>query len=184
MPGRIEPTNAIAILGILAEEPRSGYDLLRAIGERGAGLLDLPAGTLYYALKTFEKRRWVQGAAERRGKRPERRVYRITPAGRKAFLELLEETAFAPDRLISPFDIALFFAPQLPPETLLRAIEKREAHVAASLASIHKVEEHFPDRWPFHLYYLKEKTKEVAEIQARWCERLRRKVREKSVARV
>jgi hypothetical protein len=126
----------------------------------------------------------VTGAAERRGKRPERRVFRLTAAGRKAFAALLEETAFAPDRLVSPFDMALFFAPQLAPETLLKAIERREAHVAASLANIHQVEEHFPDRWPFHLYYLKEKTKEVAEIQARWCGRLRRKVREKSVTRV
>ena len=184
MPGRIEPTNAMSILGLLAEEPRSGYDLLRTLQERGAGLLDVPAGTLYYALKTFEKRRWVAGVSERRGKRPERRVYRLTPAGRKAFAELLEETAFAPDRLVSPFDIALFFAPHLAAETLLRAIDKREAHVAASLEGIHRIEEHFPDRWPFHLYYLKEKTKEVAEIQARWCGRLRRKVRDKSVARV
>ena len=48
MPGRIEPTNAMAILGILAEEPRSGYDLLRTIRERGAGLLDVPAGCVQY----------------------------------------------------------------------------------------------------------------------------------------
>jgi DNA-binding PadR family transcriptional regulator len=184
MPGRIEPVNAIAILGILGEEPRSGYDLLRTLGERGGGLLDVPAGTLYYALKCFEKRGWVAGASERRGKRPERRVFRLTAAGRKAFANLLEETAFAPDRMVSPFDVALFFAPHLAPETLLRAIERREAHVAASLEGIHRVEEHFPDRWPFHLYYLKEKTKEIAEIQARWCGRLRRKLREKSVSRV
>ena len=180
MPGRIEPVNAIAILGILAEEPRSGYDLLRAIGERGAGMLDVPPGTLYYALKCFEKRGWVAGTSEKRGKRPERRVFKLTAAGRRAFAELLEETAFAPDRLISPFDVALFFAPHLAPETLLQAIERRESHVAASLESIHRVEEHFTARWPFHLFYLKEKTKQVAEIQARWCERLRRKVREKA----
>ena len=184
MPGRIEPTNAIAILGVLGEEPRSGYDLLRAIHEGGAGFFDVPPGTLYYALKTFEKRRWVSGTSERRGKRPERRVYRLTPLGRKAFHELLEDAALTPDRFISPFDVALFFAPSLAPDRLLRAIEARQERCAASLESLRQVEASHPERWPYHLYYLKEKTKELAEIQARWCERLRRKIREKTVARV
>jgi len=179
MPGTIDPQNAIAILGILREGPRSGYDLKTAVEDRAAGLLELSAGSLYYALKCFEKRGWVSSAAEKRGRRPERRLYRLTPDGRKAFVRHLEEAVEQPDRLVSSFDLALFFAPHLTPEALLRAVERREQDFARWEERLHRLEELFPVRWPFHLYYLKEKAKEIAQVNERWCQRLRKKIMEK-----
>src|SRR5436190_16804659 len=122
MPATIDPINAITLLGFIEEEPRSGYDLKRTIDERLAHILEMTSGTVYYTLKRLEARGWVRGSVSRKGKRPEQRVYRITAAGQKAFLQLLEEAMFQTHQFVSPFDIALYFTPRMPAETVTRAV--------------------------------------------------------------
>src|SRR5260221_1665639 len=124
MPASIDPVNAITLLGFIEQEPRSGYDLKRAIDERMEHILEMTSGTVYYTLKRLEARGWVKGSVSRKGKRPEQRVYRITPEGRKAFADFLEKTLFQGHSFVSPFDIALYFTPRLPPETVIRAVDK------------------------------------------------------------
>src|SRR5262245_58878161 len=102
MPARIDPVNALTLLGFVEEAPRSGYDLKRAIDERLEHILEMTSGTVYYTLKRMEARGWVKGSVARRGRRLEQRVYRITPAGRKAFDQLLEEAMFQGHQFVSP----------------------------------------------------------------------------------
>ena len=49
--------------------------------------------------------------------------------------------------------------------------------------ALRRLEERFPVRWPFHLYYLREKAKEVADANERWWHRLKKKVQEKSLVK-
>jgi DNA-binding PadR family transcriptional regulator len=181
MPATLDPINAITLLGFLEEAPRSGYEIKRAIDERLEDILEVSAGTVYYTLKRLEQRGWVRGTVSRRGRRPERRTYRITPAGRKAFVHLLEEAAFRQDPFVSSFDVALYFTPRLGAETLVRAVDRRLADLARHRDALRRLEQRFPVRWPFHLYYLREKAKELADTQERWWLRLKKKVQEKSV---
>lgn len=179
MPARLDPLNAIILLGFIEDRPRSGYELKQAIDERLEDVVEITAGTVYYTLKRLEVRGWIRGSVSRKGRRPERRTYRITPGGRRAFVGLLEEAAFQTDRFTSPFDVALYFTPRLPRESLLRALEKRLADLERYRRGLRRLEERFPDRWPFHLYYLREKAKELADANERWCLRLKRKLQEK-----
>ncbi len=181
MPAKLDPINAIALLGFVEEEPRSGYALKRAIDDRLEGVLEISPGTIYYTLKRLEARGWVRGSVSRNGKRPERRTYRITPAGRSAFVQLLEEAAFEKERFLSPFDVALYFTPRLAPETVVKAVDHRLGELDRYRRALGRLEERFPVRWPFHLYYLREKAKDVAQASERWWLRLRRKVQEKSL---
>jgi len=183
MPARIDPVNAITLLGFVEDEPRSGYDLKRIIDERLAHILEVSSGTVYYTLKRMEVRGWVKGNVSRNGRRPEQRVYRITPQGRKAFAHLLEEAMFQPHQFVSPFDIALYFTPRLPPETVTRAVEKHLAYLERFRSSLQTLEERFPVRWPFHLYYLREKAKEIAGSSERWWIKLRKKVEERATVK-
>jgi DNA-binding PadR family transcriptional regulator len=183
MPASIDPVNAITLLGFIEEEPRSGYDLKRAIDERLEHILEMTSGTVYYTLKRMESRGWVKGSVSRNGKRPEQRVYRITVDGRKAFAELLEKAMFQTHQFVSPFDIALYFTPRLPPETVVRAVDKHLADLERFRLSLHTLEERFPVRWPFHLYYLREKAKEVAGSSERWWIKLRKKVEERATVK-
>jgi len=176
MPARIDPVNAITLLGFIEEAPRSGYDLKREIDHRLEHLLEISSGTIYYTLKRLEVRGWVKGSVSRKGKRPEQRVYRITAEGKKAFHELLEEAMAQRQRFLSPFDVALYFTPRLPAGTVARAVDKHLADLGRFRESLRTLEERFPVRWPFHLYYLREKAKETADSSERWWMRLRRKI--------
>jgi DNA-binding PadR family transcriptional regulator len=183
MPASIDPVNAITLLGFVEDEPRSGYDLKRIIDERLAHILEVSSGTVYYTLKRMEARGWVKGSVSRKGRRPEQRVYRITPQGRKAFAHLLEEAMFQPHQFVSPFDIALYFTPRLPPETVTRAVDKHLEDLERFRGSLQTLEERFPVRWPFHLYYLREKAKEIAGSSERWWIKLRKKVEERATVK-
>jgi DNA-binding PadR family transcriptional regulator len=183
MPATIDPINAIILLGFIEEEPRSGYDLGRAIAERLEHILEISQGTIYYTLKRLEASGWVSGSLSRKGRRPQQRVYRITAAGKRAFAHLLEEAMFRTQQYITPFDIALYFTPRLPPETVTRAVDKQLADLGRFRNSLHTLEERFPVRWPFHLYYLREKAKEISSSSERWWLKLRRKVEERATVR-
>lgn len=183
MPARLDPINAITLLGFIEEAPRSGYDLKRAVDNRLEGILDISSGTVYYTLKRLEARGWVKGSTSRVGNRPERRTYRITGEGRNAFLHLLEEAAFQEDRFVSPFDVALYFTPRLSPATVVRAVDKRIHDLAKYREGLQRLEQRFPVRWPFHLYYLREKAKELADMNERWWLKLRKKVQDKSLVK-
>ena len=184
MPAKVDPINAIALLAFLREAPRSGYDLKRLADQRLEGVAEISSGTVYYTLKRIEAQGWVRGSVSRRGKRPERKTYRITPAGNRAFVQLLEEVALQDDRPYSPFDVALYFAPHLPSEVMLRAVERRLEGYQRYRGAIQRAEQQYPVRWPFHLYYLREKAKEIADCNLRWCLRLKRKLLDRSTVQV
>src|SRR6516162_7078160 len=183
MPASIDPVNAITLLGFIEDEPRSGYDLKRLIDERLEHILEISSGTVYYTLKRMDARGWVKGSVSRKGKRPEQRIYRITPEGRSAFTDLLEKAMFRSHQFFSPFDIALYFTPQLSPETVVRAVDKHLADLVRFRSSLQTLEERFPVRWPFHLYYLREKAKEIAGSSERWWIKLRKKVEERATVK-
>lgn len=76
------------LLGLL-RQPASGYDL-KAILDQGIGhFWAAELSQIYPTLKRLEKKRWLRSrpAPARRG--PGRRVYEITPVGRRALREWL-----------------------------------------------------------------------------------------------
>ena len=77
------------LLAVLAAGPGHGYELSQRLTEQSGGDLAVPEGSLYPALHRLERSglvesRWDTG--ERR-----RRIYRMTPAGRRAADDSREE---------------------------------------------------------------------------------------------
>jgi transcriptional regulator len=77
----------LLILSAVEARPRHGYDIARAIDVRSKGAVRFHAASLYPLLYRMEKRglidgRWIEKSGERR-----RRMYRLTPAGRKVLAE-------------------------------------------------------------------------------------------------
>ena len=77
----------IAILSLLAEKPRHGYELMKEMEARSAGSYRVSAGTIYPTLQQLEDEGMIV-AESREG----RRVYQLTELGR-AELERGRETA-------------------------------------------------------------------------------------------
>jgi DNA-binding PadR family transcriptional regulator len=71
-----------ALLGILSEKERHGYDLKAAFDERVGEFWSLNYGQIYTTLDRLEREALVEFRAEPQEKRPDRKVYRITSKGR------------------------------------------------------------------------------------------------------
>ncbi len=78
----------LLLLAVLAEEPAHGYAVIEALSARGG--FELPEGTIYPALHRLERAgllasRWSSESGRRR------RVYSLTPRGRKELAARREE---------------------------------------------------------------------------------------------
>ncbi|RUM48158.1 MAG: hypothetical protein DSY37_00455 [Hyperthermus sp.] len=78
------------VLLLLAEGPKTGYELMKRTGEvfRGAGGRSLSPGTLYPLLQSMEAEGLVVAFEEPRGLR-RRRVYRLTRKGVEVLLAMI-----------------------------------------------------------------------------------------------
>jgi DNA-binding PadR family transcriptional regulator len=182
MPGRVDPVNEAIVLALLRDGPRSGYDLRREIESRFEGFVSISQGALYYLLRQMGARGWIRGRRTSGRAGPERVLWSLAPPGRRALRTRLVELTEAEDRIYCPFDVVLYLADEVPCETLERAVERRLAEIEERRRRLARLEERFPGRWPFHFYYLREKTRERLDVEERWCLRLRRKIREKVLA--
>jgi DNA-binding PadR family transcriptional regulator len=73
----------LPFLALLADGPAHGYELRSAVQERcGALLPPVNAGQVYNTLSRLESAGLVEGEEVPQSGRPDRRVYRITDAGR------------------------------------------------------------------------------------------------------
>jgi PadR family transcriptional regulator, regulatory protein PadR len=70
------------ILSVLEGVPLHGYAVLEALQRRSRGVLDLPTGTLYPALRRLERAGYLQSDWSTVGGR-RRRTYRLTAAGER-----------------------------------------------------------------------------------------------------
>jgi DNA-binding PadR family transcriptional regulator len=70
------------LLAVLDDEPRHGYAIIEALQERSGGVLSLPTGTVYPALRRMERAGLVESTWSTVGGR-DRRTYQLTPAGRR-----------------------------------------------------------------------------------------------------
>jgi transcriptional regulator len=73
----------LLILSLVDDRARHGYDIAKLIERRSDGALKFHAASLYPLLYRLEHRGWLTGRwVEKPGER-RRRLYRITPSGRK-----------------------------------------------------------------------------------------------------
>ena len=96
---------AFHILVALAGGDQHGYGIMQDVAARTGGKIQLSAGTLYGAIQRLLEQGYI---VEMRGGDDRRRVYRLTPLGRKAaraeaarLAELLEQArqyGLAPER--------------------------------------------------------------------------------------
>lgn len=80
-------TTAPLILAVLAEGPAHGYAVVRSVNELSDGLFNWREGTIYPALHRLEKAGLIRGAWEKTPGGRRRRVYSLTPRGKRRLSE-------------------------------------------------------------------------------------------------
>ena len=127
---------ALAVLVCLAERPMHPYEAATTLRQRQKHeSVRLNYGSLYAVVASLEKRKLIapQGT-ERKGRLPERTVYRLTGAGRIELHDWLTELLSTPVRDYTSFEAALSFLPTLPPEDVASLLRERAEHLEREVA--------------------------------------------------
>ena len=103
------------LLGLLMEGSMTGYDLRKVFSISFSFFSDLSYGSIYPNLNRMERQGLITMELKTREGSPSRKVYTITEAGRKAFLDALKMPV-THERFKSHFLMRLFFFAHLSPE--------------------------------------------------------------------
>lgn len=104
-----------ALLGLLLEGPRHGYDLARAFapGTALGSVVHLGASHLYALLARLERDGLLRGRREEGGPRPARRMYHLTETGRATVQDWLDDPVGRPRDVLVDFPLKLYLAQRL-----------------------------------------------------------------------
>lgn len=134
----------LLVLWILSEHPMHGYQIKKALSDEGMSFwFGLEDASIYSVLRTLAKNGYAQELpSEQAGNRPRRTRYRITPAGRRYYRNLLAEALAQPTPSIAAVDVALAARGDLDSATVSEALATRtkslhelEAQIEAARAA-------------------------------------------------
>jgi DNA-binding PadR family transcriptional regulator len=163
----------LAVLGLLSEQPRHGYDLKKRLSETLGPLWGISFGSLYPALRRLERTGAIEEVDEdpaspassgtfvptgslkgdlaaarmrlrARPTRRTRRAYAITEHGRALFAELLTDESDDDERA---FAVKLLFCGHLEPLARLAFLERRRAQLNQRLVAERKPATRAIDRY-------------------------------------
>jgi DNA-binding PadR family transcriptional regulator len=131
-------TNAeLAVLSLIVEQPRHGYEIEQVIEERGMReWTEVGFSSIYYLLKKLERDGMIEGRLEEGGRGPARKVYHATPAGRQVMHAGMLDALAAPQRSYPPLQLGLAGLPGLSQDEALAALHRYREALAARLAQV------------------------------------------------
>jgi DNA-binding PadR family transcriptional regulator len=120
-------TNAeLAILSLIAESPKYGYEIERIIEARGMrNWTEIGFSSIYYLLNKLEKETLIKSKLKQpKGRGPARKVYTITSEGRAVHIKAALEALGPPQSESAPFLLGLSNFPALPKDEVIKAVNK------------------------------------------------------------
>lgn len=118
-----------ALLGFLRRQSMHGYEIHQQLSDAtGLGLVwRLKQSQLYALLAKLEREGYVTTTVEYQDTRPPRKMFELTEAGRRAFLEWVERPVPQGRKLRLDFLAKFYFAQLEGPDVALRLIEGQRA---------------------------------------------------------
>lgn len=132
-----------ALLGLLWDAPRHGYELHRAFAtdqELGT-ICRLEQSQLYAFLKKLEHLGYLEGYLEPQEGRPPRRVFRLTEPGRQVFRRWIEAPVPRPREVRLQFLLKLYFARHFGQDLVLHLITRQIEACQTFLKQMDKAQE-------------------------------------------
>jgi DNA-binding PadR family transcriptional regulator len=140
------PTTSYILLGMLSAQERSGYDLKLLLDKQVHHVYWSPAKSqIYGELRRLEQAGLATMTEVEQTNRPDKRLYRITQAGREALQQWLASPDVEPDVFKSPLLLHLFFGHLMSRQVLIVQLEKRQQKLAAELQGYEKREQEVRD---------------------------------------
>jgi DNA-binding PadR family transcriptional regulator len=135
-------TNAeLAILSLIVEQPRHGYQIDQVIQHRGMrDWTEVGFSSIYYLLKKLEREGFIEGRLQEAERGPARKVYTATSAGDAALEAGVLEALSTPHRCYPPLQLGLANLPAILPAKAVAALRRyRDALIARR--------DHVRERW-------------------------------------
>ena len=127
----------LAVLSLIAEQPRHGYQIEQVIEERGMReWTEIGFSSIYYLLKKLEREGQIEGGLQEAERGPARKVYHITQDGRGACRAGLLRALSVPEPRHSALLLGMANLPELPPVEAQAALEGYRDGLAARLAKV------------------------------------------------
>jgi len=137
-------------LSILYNGESTGYEIRKLTVEgEYSYFVDASFGAIYPALQKLEDDGFVVSRLEQQDGKPSKKVYAITEAGRRAFINSLFD-ALAPDEFRSQFLLFARFAADLPRSLVEQRINERIAALDEEIGMMDRVADNHTrpaDRW-------------------------------------
>jgi len=163
----VTPTE-VAVLGLLVDGERSGYDLLRQ-AEQSVGFFWTPAKTqLYAVLRKLVDNGFATARLVRQTERPDKTLYQITEAGEERLRDGLEQIGSSVNK--NPLELRIFFGVHRPLDAVVADLEAVRDRAREHLAELEEIEGSFDhDEYVFpYLTLLRGKANAAAD--AAWAE--------------
>ncbi len=127
-----------AVLGLLAIEPRHGYELAKEFGPDTVvgDIVHLESGMLYAHLKKLERRGWIGSELEPQEARPARKVFSLTPDGEAELQRWLSEPVDKTRDIRLEFLLKLYLAYQSEPERVELLAREQQAQCEQFIESL------------------------------------------------
>jgi DNA-binding PadR family transcriptional regulator len=131
------PTNplALAVLALCFERPMHPYEMAATLKRRQKHeSIKLRYGSLYTVIELMTSRGLIRSKeTSRGGKRPERTVYALTPAGRDLLRSWMRHLLAEPAKEFPQFEAALCLLPVLPPDEAVALLRDRRSRLQEKL---------------------------------------------------
>jgi DNA-binding PadR family transcriptional regulator len=133
-----EMSNAeLAILGLVAQGPKYGYQLEEDIVQYGMReWTEIGFSSIYYVLNKMESAGWLSSEMHNEGERPARKVYRLTGPGWRALHDAVLQRLAGPRPRSGDFDLALANLPALTADEITAALQNYQNTLAVRLAQV------------------------------------------------
>ncbi|WP_241251807.1 PadR family transcriptional regulator [Candidatus Protofrankia californiensis] len=130
---------ALAVLGLLNERPMHPYEMSTTMRERHKeDSIKLTYGSLYTVVDALAHNGYITARETlREGRRPERTIYEITPAGRTELYDWMSELVSTPAKEYLRFEAALSMLAVLTPEDTVRLLTERRNRLILQIEHSH-----------------------------------------------
>jgi DNA-binding PadR family transcriptional regulator len=119
----------LTLLGLLRGQALHGYGLLDYLENHSSGEAAIGKANAYRLLSAMEKDGLITSARSRDGRRPERRVYRVTAAGERYFQQGILRELGAGMTSAAPGLVALNYIDQVEPQAACAQLSRRRERV-------------------------------------------------------
>ena len=149
---------AFGILGFLNYEPMSGYDLVKAFDSSLQFFWHVQKSHIYLELKKLEKEGYICGETVIQSDRPNKKVFSITEAGKKEFMNWLAEGADEnTTHFKNAFLMKVFFSGNMSPAQSVEILKKykadREEYLKSMRSTPESIEEYGSDMETYQTMY-------------------------------